>query len=350
MSAVLRVGAAELLAFARAVLERKGVPPEDAGLAAEALVATNLRGVDSHGINRLPEYVARLERGLMQAVTRLTPVASSPPLELWDGQGGVGPVVASRTMERAVALARDHGVGVVGVRRSNHFGAAGHYALMAAARGLIGLAATNAAPTLAPWGGREARLGNNPWAIAVPCRTLGHPLLLDIANSVSSFGKLRQLAEEGRPIPEGWVMTADGRPTTDPREALSGVLLPMGGHKGYAISFMIEVLAGALTGAGCPGADPDGGGVGHLMAAVGVTAFATPEEFEARLGRVIKAMKTAPLAPGHKEVMVPGEVEARNEAERRRAGIPLPAPVVERLVRLGEGLGVSFPSRGGGSP
>jgi len=342
----LRANASELEGFARTILARVGVPDDDAGVIAGSLVASNLRGVDSHGVRRLPGYVDDLERGRIERVARVRVVRSAPPVEVLDGGNGMGQVVAARAVERALRIAADPGlrVGIVGARSSNHFGAAGHYALMAASKGMIGAVATNAVPTLAPWGGMKAAIGNNPWSVAFPCRELGHPVLLDVANSLTSFGKLRHLIERGSPIPEGWVMNADGRPTTDPEEARNGTLLPMGGHKGYAISFIVEALAGALTGAGC--LPRDRGEVGHLVLAIDIAAFCDRDEFERRVSRLARAMKEAPKAPGFDRIYVPGEIEHLREVERRGSGIPIPMSVVRALSDLGKRYEVECPLRG----
>ena len=301
------------------------VAGEDAALVADSLVQADLWGHGSHGMLRLPWYAARLRSGAMAARTDPAVLADTGPLVLLDGRDGVGQVLADRARVLAVERARTHGVGVVGVRNSNHFGTAMWFTRRAARDGVVALLTTNASPAMAPWGGREKVLGTNPWSIAAPAPG-GRVVAVDIANTAVARGKIHLAASRGEPIPEGWALTADGAPTTDAAEGVLGLVLPMAGHKGYAITFLIDVLSGALTGSGV-GTDVHGpyepaarSRAGHLFLAIDPAALGERSEYEARVQQLIDQVKGAPLAQGFDEVCYPGEVEDRAEAANLAAG------------------------------
>src|SRR3954454_8536859 len=238
-----------LRGFAMRVLTSLDVPRVNAGLVADSLVQADLWGHQSHGVLRLPWYVARLRTGAMTARTEPAVLSDTGPLMLLDGRNGIGQVLTERARQVAVERAREHGVGVVGVRHSNHFGTAMYFTRRAAADGCVAVLTTNASPAMAPWGGREKALGTNPWSIAAPGAD-GRVIAVDIANTAVARGKIYLAKNRGEAIPGTWAMGPDGAPTTDPAEGLLGVILPMAGHKGYAISFLMDVLSGALTGSG----------------------------------------------------------------------------------------------------
>lgn len=337
-----------LIEFAESVYRTLGVPLEDARLCADSLVRSDLRGHPSHGIFRLPWYARRLLEGTMVPETRLETVSDAGTILVLDAGHGIGQVAATRAMQLAIDRAMRHGVGVVGVRRSNHFGAAMHYTLMAPPRGCIGILATNASPAIAPWGSIEKVIGNNPWSIAAPAGSRP-PLVLDIANTMVARGKIYQALQRGSQIPTGWAIDRAGNPTTDPAEALAGLVLPIGGHKGYAIAFMIDVLAGVLTGSSfasqvSPAFEAGKeSGCGHLAIALDVSRFLPLEEFNRRVEDLIRAVKAAPLAPGVEEVYYPGEPEARAEEANLQRGVSLPRKTIEDLTRLAEEIGVRAP-------
>ncbi len=339
-----------LRAFGTRVLTASGVPGPDAALVAESLVQADLWGHGSHGLLRLPWYAARLRSGAMRAVTDPAVLADTGALVLLDGRDGVGQVLADRARALATERARRHGVGVVGVRHSNHFGTAMWFTRRAAREGLVAVLTTNASPAMAPWGGREKRLGTNPWSIAAPGPD-GRVLALDIANTAVARGKIHLARSRGEPIPDSWALTADGAPTTDPAEGVLGVVLPMAGHKGYAIAFMIDVLSGALTGSavatGVSGPDRPGArsGCGHLFLALDPDAFGDRAGFDARVRQLVEEVTSVPLAPGADAVRTPGEVEDRAEAANLAAGgVVLARDVRAELHALGERTGVPFPA------
>ena len=338
-----------LRAFGTRVLAAEGVPGPDAALVSESLVQADLWGHGSHGLLRLPWYAARLRSGAMRAVTEPAVLTDSGPLVLLDGRDGTGQVLADRARALATERARAHGVGAVGVRNSNHFGTAMWFTRRAARDGYVAVLTTNASPAMAPWGGRERRIGTNPWSIAAPGPD-GRVLALDIANTAVARGKIYLARSRGESIPESWALTADGAPTTDPAEGVLGVVLPMAGHKGYAIAFMMDVLSGALTGSavgtGVHGPyEPEArSGCGHLFLALDPEAFGDRAGYEARVRQLVEEVTSVPLAQGVDEVFTPGEVEDRAEAANLAAGgVVLARDALAELQRLGAETGVPFP-------
>jgi LDH2 family malate/lactate/ureidoglycolate dehydrogenase len=339
----------DLFDFGCRVLERLEVPADDAREVAGCLIKADLRGVDSHGIVRLPVYARRVRAGAVRARPdiRLRPAGIAAALV--DGDNGLGPVVAGRAMEAALDLASQCGTGFVGVRHSNHFGPAAYYVEKAARQGCIGVAISNAPPNMAPYGGRKRFLGTNPVAIGIPT---GHddPLIFDASTSVVARGKIIVAAQTGAPIPEGWAVDPDGSPTTDPEQALAGAMLPFGGPKGSAISFIIDIFCGVLTGAAFAshlntledlGTEQN---IGHVLAAVRTDLFGPDGWFRERMQAILTMLRASPPAPGVERVLLPGEIELANEARARQHGITVPSVIVAQLVELGDELGVPFPS------
>ena len=344
--AELRTSPGALRDLGARVLGALGVPAGDADLVADSLVQADLWGHQSHGVLRLPWYAARLRSGAMTARTEPVTLADTGPLVLLDGRDGVGQVLAERARRLAVARARAHGVGVVGVRNSNHFGTAMYYTRRAARDGCVAVLTTNASPAMAPWGGRDRVLGTNPWSIAAPAPG-GRVVAVDIANTAVARGKIYLARSRGEPIPETWAITRDGAPTTDPAEGVLGVILPMAGHKGYAITFLMDVLSGALTGSQVgtgvhgPYEPAARSGCGHLLLALDPAAFGDVDGYAARVQRLIDEVKAVPLAEGFDEVCYPGEVEDRAEAAALAAGgVRLPEKTVAGLRRLAAETGV----------
>lgn len=342
------ISAESLRTFTVAVLLQAGLPGPDARQAADSLVQADLWGHQSHGVLRLPWYVARLENGVMRAETRPELVVDAGAVAVLDGHDGVGQVLGARAAREAIDRAKAHGIGAVAVRRSNHFGTAMYFTRMAALEGCVGFLCTNASPAMAPWGGSEKRVGSNPWSIAAPAGTLA-PMMLDIANTGVARGKIYLARNKGLPIPLGWALNAAGEPTTDPVEAIGGLILPMGGHKGYAISVVMDMLSGVLSGGsfGCavngPYVPDRPSGAGHFMIAIDIARFQPLEAFGARMERLIAELKSVPLAQGVDEVFYPGEIEARSAERNLRSGIALPEETVVGLKALAERLGLAFP-------
>jgi LDH2 family malate/lactate/ureidoglycolate dehydrogenase len=331
--------------FATAVLEAEGVPADDARLVARCLIQAELWGHPSHGMLRLGWYVARIRSGVVDPAAKPETVVDTGALAVLDGHEGLGHVLCAHAANEAVRRAREHGVGVVGVRNSNHFGMAAHFTRMIAEQGCVGVVTTNGSPAMAPWGGKEKAVGANPWSVAAPAGRHG-VTVMDIANVNAARGKIYAARERGATIPEGWALDPEGRPTTDPAAAIAGVILPMGGHKGYAISFMMDVLSGVLTGSSFatgvsgPQQAERRSGCGHLVLAIDVAAVADPAGFGERMEALIAEMKAVPLAAGVEEIFFPGEIEDRSRARREGEGIEVPAKTMEALDGLAAETGV----------
>jgi LDH2 family malate/lactate/ureidoglycolate dehydrogenase len=331
--------------FVAALMQARGLPQADAQVVAECLVRADLRGVETHGIMRLPIYLERLERGLVNPRPKLEPRRVTPVAAHLDGEDGLGFVVASRAMAESIAMAGEHGLGLTAVRRSTHFGMAAAYLLQAIEAGFIAFVFTNASPAMPPWGGRQPFLGTSPFAVGVPGGDKG-PFVLDMAPSVAARGKIRRAARDGEPIPEGYALDAEGRPTTDAAAALKGVVLPIGGPKGAGLSMLMDILAGVFTGAAFAGRVGDQykdldrpQDVGHFLMALRPALFVGVEAFRARMDELASRIRAQPLAEGFDEILMPGEPEARLEARRLREGIPYRradlAPLVEAAAAHG---------------
>lgn len=342
---LLRFDPAALTGFGTRVLTSLGVPEDDARLVSDSLVTADLWGHPSHGMLRLSWYAARLRSGVMVAETAPETVVDAGAVAVLDGREGVGQVVTDRACRDAVARAEQHGIGVVAVRNSNHFGTAAYWTRRMAAAGCVGILTTNGSPAMAPWGGTQKTVGANPWSIATPGGSHG-PVVLDIANTGVARGKVYAALQRGESIPETWALDAEGAATTDPRAAIEGLLLPMAGHKGYGISFMMDVLSGVLTGSSYatgvagPYVPDRRSGCGHLVLALRIDAVIDPAEFDRRVDDLIATTKAVPLAQGVPAVFYPGEIEDRAEQQGRREGVVLPRRTVEELRELGGACGV----------
>ncbi|MGH3666102.1 MAG: Ldh family oxidoreductase [Egibacteraceae bacterium] len=337
---VVRVPRDWAVRLAASILEAADVRSDSADITAEQLVLADLRGVDTHGLMRLPNYIERMRRGELEPDVEPAVLTETSGTATVDGRHGLGQVNSHFAMSLAVDKARDNGVAAVTVRNSSHFGAAAGYPMLATERGCIGIATTNAWPLLPAVGGAARRVGNNPLAIGAPTR-LGYPLVLDIAMSHVAAGKLRIAAEGDNVIPPDWAFDKHGNATTDARAALfgGGLLRPMADHKGFALALMMDVLAGVLSGAGygpsVTGLDEPGYvHVGHFFVALDVAAFMDLECFLDRIDDLAAHVHASPRRQGVDRVLVPGEVEATRTAERLRDGIPYRRDLYDRLLAL----------------
>ncbi|HHY92635.1 MAG TPA: Ldh family oxidoreductase [Firmicutes bacterium] len=344
---VAHVTGEELKAFAAKVFQNLGIPAADAEVTAQILVQADLRGIDSHGVARLPIYAKRLKLGLINKQPNIKVVRDRPGAAVVDGDNGLGQVVGHKAMTLCLEKARQHGVAVVGVKNSNHFGIGAYYAMMALKEDMIGMVATNTSPLMAPFGGKEALLGTNPIAIAIPAGTQ-RPVVLDMATSLVPRGKIEIAARKGEKIPVGWAIDQDGRPTQEPEEALKGTLLPMGGPKGYGLALVVDILCGVLTGAafgahtGSLFGDLDRPqNIGHFMLAVDVNSFRPLTEFKNTMDSLILSIKNSAPAEGFKELFLPGEIEYIKTEERAQKGIDLNPVVVQNLLDLARELGIA---------
>jgi LDH2 family malate/lactate/ureidoglycolate dehydrogenase len=330
--------------FAQRLLLAHGLPEADANIVAGCLVSADLRGVDTHGLARLPIYLDRLRRGLINARPALLPQRVTPVAAALDGENGFGFVVGTRAMNEAIEIAREYGLGLVCVRRSTHFGMAASYVLQALDAGLVSLVFSNASPAMPPWGGRKGLLGTNPFAAGAPGNP---PFLLDMSTAVAARGKIRRAERRGEAIPLGYALDADGRATTDAAAALAGVVLPVGGYKGSGLSMLMDILGGVLTGAAFAGDVGDQykvferpQDVGHFFLTLKPDLFVSQNEYLARMETLVRRVREAPKADGFTEILLPGEPETRHEHHRRRSGIPYSASEVDALQQEAAKAGV----------
>ncbi|HET6467896.1 MAG TPA: Ldh family oxidoreductase [Geminicoccaceae bacterium] len=351
---VVTVDHAPLTAAVARIYEHHGLPDADARLVADGLVRADLRGVWSHGVARVSMYAERLRRGLIDPTPAIGLERPAPAVAHIDGGNGIGFVVATRAIDAAMEIAEGVGVGVVGVRRSGHYGMAANYVLRAIERGFLSFVYTNASPAMPPWGGRVPMLGTNPYAVGIPGGRRGD-VVIDMACTVTARGKLKFAAQRGEAIPAGFALDEHGRPTTDGAAAFRGTVLPFGGHKGSALALQLDILCGAMTGAAFGGAvrNPFTGldgpqDVGHFFLAMRPELFLGGDAWRERMDVLVERLKATPCADGFDEVMLPGEIEARTEAERRRDGVPLTADVWANLEGEAERAGVDLPEPAAG--
>lgn len=344
------VTAAALKAFSIAVFRQQGLSPADAAIVSDCLVKANLRGLDSHGVSRIPIYVKRLNLKLVNPTPAIRVDRVAQSAAAVDGDDGMGMVVATRAMAEAIDLSRETGVGLAGVKRSTHYGMAAYYVLQAVAADCIGFAFTNSSPGMAPWGGSRPVMGVNPLAVGIPAGKRG-PIVIDMAMSVMARGKLRLAGLQGTPIPTGLGLDACGRPTTDGLAVFNGgTVLPFGGPKGSALAIWMEVMGGVLTGAAFAGEMrslyEDFSGpqrIGHVFMAVRPDLFLSLSEFKNRMDLMIERYSTSPTADGVEKILMPGEPEARAETQRSATGIPIGEKMISLLKKEGQDAGVPFP-------
>jgi LDH2 family malate/lactate/ureidoglycolate dehydrogenase len=358
MTEARRFTTGALLAFAEAIVAGLGTTPDAARTVAASLVEADRRGVHTHGVVRLPSYCAAARAG--HIVVTAAPVVSPDdgPVATVDGGGGFGAVTGAEAMVHAVSRAERFGIGFVAARGCTHFGAAAFYTLRAAECGLIGIAATSTPAVMAPWGGAEGRVGNNPLSVAAPMPEGMPPFVLDLAQSAVSRGRIKLAELSGEEIPEGWAIDPAGAPTRDPVAALAGALLPSGGYKGSGLALAVEVITSVLaggelgpelintsmTGSARSGSATRTGTVGSVYIAVDPDRFVGKEAFRARMGRLAELITSTPPAPGFTEVLLPGMLEARAQADADVNGIPLDEGTVELLEALAVSEAVSFPA------
>jgi len=339
------VSAPVLTEFCQAILLGAGVPAHKAAVVATSLVASNLRGVDSHGIQLLPFYIDQLLAGEMDPQTDGQVVSESGSCLQFDGRNGVGQWIAEICCGHAVRIARQQGLALVSARESNHFGACAWWAQRMRGTGMIGVVMCNASPLVPPWQGKEGRFGTNPICMSVP-----GPWLLDMATTTVAAGRVFKAFINGQPeVPAGWAFNSQGVPTTNTAEAYGGMLMPLGGYKGSGLAFMVEILCGVLGGGAM--ANELGGirfrgrtvRVSQMFMAIDVARFMPVEQFTARMEKLVRLIKATPTAPGYDEVLVAGDPEWRSEAERLAGGIPIADGNWENLVKAAARVNVPPP-------
>lgn len=320
------------------MLSHLDVPDDEASIVAEVTLDADLKGFSSHGLGRFPQYVKGLEVGNIKPKAEIIVEKESPATALINGNHGFGHVVTYRAMEMAIKKAKETGIGLVGIHNSNHFGVAGYYSDMAIMEDLIGMVIANTEPAVAPIGGKEPILGTNPLAIGIPSGS--HYVSVDMATSASARGKLLEAKRRGEMIPENVALDADGRPTIDPIEALKGSILPFGAHKGYALAFMIEIMAGplvnasygkAVTGTANPEVECT---KGDMVAAIDPSKFVDMDDFKKDVDDFIAEVKATP------NVFIPGDMEVRNVKLHQEEGMQLDENLVIQLREITKDLGI----------
>jgi LDH2 family malate/lactate/ureidoglycolate dehydrogenase len=340
--------AESLKSYIHNILQQTGLSETDSRIVADSLVGANLRGVDSHGVTRLSVYVKRLKSGVVNPKPQVSILEESDSTLLLDGDDGMGQVVGKRAMDLGIRKARQHGAVYIGVKRSTHFGTGAYFVQQGVKENLITYAMSNAPSTMAPWGGIKPYIGTNPYAFGIPAGKYD-PIILDMATSVVARGKIITAAQEGKEIPLGWAIDKEGQPTTNAQHALDGSVLPFGGPKGYAISLMIDIMSGVLTGAGFGphinniyGDYDKPQNVGHFFQLIDISRFMAADIFKQRVDQMIEEIKSSPKAAGIQEILLPGEIEFNIERRRLAEGISLSKEVYEDIKQVGALCGVNI--------
>jgi LDH2 family malate/lactate/ureidoglycolate dehydrogenase len=336
-----------LRAFSIRAFEKSGLSQEHAEWISDTLLQSELRGVSSHGIVRLPFYCQRLIDKGSNPDPDVRIVAQKPSMLLIDGDNGLGQIVSIKAMGMVIDRAKSQGVCFAGVRNSCHFGMTAYYTMMALKKDMIGLAGCNTATVMAPWGGGKSAIGNNPLSIAVPTGK-PYPLVLDMAMSVVSGGKVRLEAVKGTKIPYGWILDEHGRPTDNPADMFpDGTLLPMG-YKGFGLAIMIEILSGILTQAAITkeiglwfDKTSTPVNLGHFFMAFDIGAFLSVDSYKDRVDRMIDELKSSPPMEGSSGIFMPGEMEYISEQEFLKSGIPVSRGVLKTLGDFADSVGIS---------
>lgn len=343
-----RVSFEALRDFAAAAYERVGLRPRDALAVAELMAEAELQGSEGHGIMRLPHYVRRIRAGGVNTAPDIRVVEERAATALVDGDNGMGHLVAKRAAEIAIAKARTAGCAWAGTRMSNHAGPASLYARMPLAEGMVGMYfAVGSANHLPPWGGLDMLLSTNPIAVAIPTRD-EPPVVLDMATTIASMGKVKTKMQRGEALPEGWMVDREGRPLTDSKRGFEGLLLPIGGYKGYGLSLVFGLLAGTLNAAAMGKDvvdfnvdDASPANTGQAILALDPAAFGDPDEFRLRVDTVVRDLRASRRMPGVDRIWLPGEQSHARRLANRRDGVPIVASLRASLDKLAAELGIA---------
>lgn len=344
------------------VFLKLGVPETDAKICSEVLIASDLRGIESHGIGRLKMYYDRIKKGIQNPVTSIDVVRDKAATAVWDGNHGMGHVIGVKAMQTAIDKAKQYGLGAVAVRNSTHYGICGYYANMAVEQDMIGLTFTNARPSVCPTNGVTPILGTNPICFGAPTN-LPYPFIYDAATSITQRGKIEVLDREEKDTPEGWAIDLHNQAYTDTKALLKDLidmkaaLLPIGGseeisgsHKGYGLSVMVEILSAALQNgsflSGLHGTDENGKAapyrLGHFFLAINIDFFTDLADFRTTTTEILNQIKASQLAPGKKYIYVAGEKEYNSELLVRQQGIPLIVNLQKDIITMQNELGLSL--------
>ncbi len=340
------VTAEQLRRFIAGVYQAVGVPADDAATVAQLMVKADLIGADGHGVFRLPQYVRRIRAGGMNPVAVPTLVQERAAMGLVDGDNGLGHLAVSLAARTAISKARSAGVAWCGVRNGNHAGPASLYARMALPHDMIGVYfAVGSANHLAPWGGIELLLSTNPIAAAIPAGE-EPPVVLDMATTVAAYGKVKVKAQRGEAMPEGWMIDRQGNPLTDPTRSAEGLLMPIGGYKGYGLALIFGLLAGTLNGAAMGrevvdfnADDTTETNTGQAIMAIDIAAFGDVAEFKARVDALARDIRGSGRLPGVDRIALPGDSSHATRLLREKAGIPIPPPLRAQLDTLAREVG-----------
>jgi len=349
MGSDLRVRPDVLETFIADLFKKGGMSAEAASVTSECLIKTNLWGVDSHGVLRVPVYLERVKKGAINPNPDIKAVIDGDgPIALLDGDGGMGFVLGMAGMEKAKKQAKKYGIGLTLIRNSNHFGAAALYTRMAAEDGMIGIATTNVIPNIGMKGNKKPSVGNNPIAMAAPT-TGDFPFVLDISLSSVAGGKLLLATKKGEKIPKDWAVTKEGEETDDPKKGFDGFLLPTGLHKGYGLALFVDLITGLLSGGpflqGLRSMykHPDDPSLTtHTFICIDPSYFMKPEEYDERITEWAKMVHDTPMTEEGARQVIPGEIEFNLAAERKASGIPLPQQLVDDFEAIAADLGVRF--------
>lgn len=323
----------ELKAEVVYLLKKVGVPEDEAEITAEVMVDTNARGIESHGVRWLDIYLKRIQAGGVNPVTKIDVVKDKGSLLILDANNGLGQVAMTKAVEMGIKKAKENAISFVAIRNSNHFGATGYYTELATKHNIIAFIATNSTPLMAPWGGAERCIGTNPLSYAFPTKDI--PIVLDMATTTLARGKVFIAERKGEPLPEGVAINIDGIPTVDAKEALEGVLLPVGGPKGFGLSLMIDIISGILTGSNYGkhitslfGDVKTPQNIGHFAYFLNIEDFIDLEEYYEKIEDNKKMMKNSKLAQGYNKIFMPGEIEAGIKERSLKEGLQIPESTI----------------------
>lgn len=347
-----RVNWEKTRALCTKIFMARGVPEGDAFMIADNLVSAELDGVYSHGIERVKMYLRYINNKQVNMEGDIIILDEGPATLHIDGNNCLGAVAATKAVRKGIEKVKESGAVVINVCNSNHFGTAAYYTQMIAKQGMLGIAATNAFPHVAPWGSSQVYLGTNPISFGVPTAS-GKAMVLDMATSVVARGKISVAAEKGESIPLGWALDSDGKPTTDAKAAIKGALLPIAGPKGYGLSLFIDVLTGVLSGSAFggnlgPGHGPGHEGapakadISHFFVLADISRFMPLDQFEERIGTLTAEIKALPKMQGVSEIYLPGEIEQRKAELNKSEGLMLSDSLLDELKKLCEQFGIEY--------
>lgn len=328
------------------MLIKAGFDSKDAEIISDTLIFAELRNVKSHGIVRLPTYIERMEKGLINQNAQMKFTNNTAAaVTMLDADNGMGQVAGYKAMKQTLSIAKIYGIGMTAVKNSNHFGVASYYSMMALEDNMIGIVMSNSSPAIAPFGTKTPLLGTNPLTVAVPAKN-GKPIVLDMSMSTVARGRIRMCALQSKEMPMDWGLDTEGNPTSDPNEALKGSLVPIGGVKGSGLSLIVDLLTGILTNTAMTGevktvTDMSGPSkTSHIFLAIDIEKFIDPDLYKSNVDAVINTIKSLP-PKGDNEIFMAGEIEQNLMDKRKAEGIPVDFEVIELLNKLAESYGIS---------